>query len=118
MRISSAMMQNRTLAVENSPFYKKYKTQQTTPKDSTKPTETAEPVKIGKNTVVEKSGDKLVISRVDQNNKKSTLEEVDAKSESGKALLNLMNTSKPTTLSTCLNDMKEAKKTMNLTNYL
>ena len=124
MRITSAMQQKWTVDLENSPYRKK--TDDQIKKSSTNTTDTAAKkqakdtisCKIGKEMIIEKTGDKVIVSRIDKNNAKTTLQEFKSDSQAGKTLVDLIQSSGTSQLKNCLSDMRDAKRSASLTNYL
>lgn len=139
MRITTGMQQNWVLDPENSPYLKKITkgaaseepgTATKTAKDTKdtkdikdtattkKPDKNTVSCRIGQDLIIEKTGNKVVVSKLDKKNTKTTLKEFSTSSSTGKALVTLMTKQENSPLNNCLTQLRNAKKSASLSNYL
>lgn len=118
MRISTMMQHKKSLKTTNSENYKKFFNTTEQNKKPTSPTTNGDQiVKIGDKILVEKKGDQITISQVGKDQQKSTLQELSAKSEEGKKMMELLNL-KGTVTDPYKNKVRAIQNSASLSNYL
>lgn len=118
MRVSTQMQHKGSLKMMNSEFYKKHIKDQTVKPGTTEPTKDHQTLKIGDKLLVEKSGDKITISQLDKDQKKSTIQELSAQTDQGKQLMKLMNASENSKVNQTKNQLRNLTSSTSLANYL
>lgn len=118
MRVSTAMQHKGSLKMMNSEAYKKHFKDQATKPSTNDPVKDTQSLKIGDKLLVEKKGDKITISQLDKDQKKSTIQELSAQTDQGKQLIKLMNLSETSKINQTKNQIRNLNSSASLANYL
>ena len=120
MRITSAMQHASLIQMQTSDIYKKYMTTlNKKSKDDKKATNYNESsIKLTSNIIVQKKENTYILSKIDNNNEKTILNEVMANTKLGRAFEDYFKTNKSPELNDNLSKINSSIKTMSLVNYL
>ena len=115
MRISSQMQNTSFINMQNSEQYKNYfKNKRVEDKSE----DSKEVKHITNNVVVEKKDDLYVLSKIDDDDKKTLLSEVKAKSKNGLELSKYFKSDESSDLTDKLNQVNHTIRSMSLTDYI
>lgn len=114
MRITSTMQHSSLIQMQTSDIYKKYMT--TVDEESTDDDKSS--MKLTSSIVVDKNKDGYVLSKIDDDNVKTILNEVMANTKLGRALDDYFKTNESSELNDSLSEINSSIKTMSLINYL